>query len=98
MYITATDAGTNPDGVYAMRPDFQANVNERLDVVLKGATGNLQSHTLVIDEFDLKLGPVASGQVENETFAFDRAGTYKFYCDVGNHRALGMEGTLTVKD
>jgi plastocyanin len=24
-------------------------------------------------------------------------GTYEFYCPVGNHRAAGMEGTLTVK-
>ena len=26
-----------------------------------------------------------------------KAGTYTFYCPVGNHRAEGMEGTLTVK-
>jgi plastocyanin len=26
-----------------------------------------------------------------------KAGTYDFYCPVGNHRAEGMEGTLTVQ-
>ena len=26
-----------------------------------------------------------------------KAGTYTFYCPVGDHRAQGMEGTLTVK-
>ena len=26
-----------------------------------------------------------------------KAGTYTFYCPVGNHRAEGMEGTLTIK-
>jgi plastocyanin len=26
-----------------------------------------------------------------------QAGTYTFYCSVGNHRAGGMEGTLTIK-
>ena len=26
-----------------------------------------------------------------------KAGTYTFYCPVGNHRQEGMEGTLTVK-
>jgi plastocyanin len=26
-----------------------------------------------------------------------KAGTYDFYCPVGNHRAAGMEGKLTVK-
>ena len=26
-----------------------------------------------------------------------KAGTYDFYCPVGNHRAEGMEGTLTIK-
>jgi plastocyanin len=26
-----------------------------------------------------------------------QAGTYTFYCSVGNHRQAGMEGTLTIK-
>ena len=26
-----------------------------------------------------------------------KAGSYTFYCPVGNHRAEGMEGTLTIK-
>ncbi len=26
-----------------------------------------------------------------------KAGEYKYYCAVGNHRAEGMEGTLTVQ-
>jgi plastocyanin len=26
-----------------------------------------------------------------------KPGTYDFYCPVGNHRAAGMEGKLTVK-
>ncbi len=25
-------------------------------------------------------------------------GTYEFYCPVGNHRELGMEGTITVRE
>ena len=37
-----------------------------------------------------------SGQTADREFTL-RAGTYRLYCGVANHRALGMQATLVVK-
>ena len=37
-----------------------------------------------------------TGSSTEATLELDTPGTYTFYCSVGNHRAAGMEGTLTV--
>jgi len=58
-------------------------------------TKNSGFHTFVIDELDLKF---AIKESEALTFSAPTTpGTYTFYCDVGSHRANGMEGTLVVK-
>jgi len=40
-------------------------------------------------------GPVAAGQSFSGAVTLP-AGTYTIWCPVGNHRAMGMEGTMTV--
>lgn len=45
-------------------------------------------------ELDEDLSPGDAGTLEA---AFSRPGTYEWYCPVGNHREMGMEGTITVK-
>lgn len=63
---------------------------------------NLQGiHNFVIDELDVDSGQLAAGQSRSVTFVIpeNTAGqTYDFYCNVGNHRSLGMEGQLVVSD
>ena len=54
-------------------------------------------HDFVIDELNVKIPVIASGKSETVEFTADKAGTYKYYCSVANHRAIGMEGTLTVE-
>lgn len=55
-------------------------------------------HDFVIDEIpDAKTSVIQGGQTETITFTPTARGTYKFYCSVGNHRAQGMEGTVTVQ-
>ncbi|MBI2475351.1 cupredoxin domain-containing protein [Candidatus Uhrbacteria bacterium] len=58
-------------------------------------TKNSGFHTFVIDDIDLKF---AIKEGEALTFSAPTTpGTYAFYCDVGSHRANGMEGMLVVK-
>lgn len=52
-------------------------------------------HTFVIDEIGLNV-PINEGASVTFTAPSD-PGTYSFYCSIGNHRALGMEGVLIVK-
>jgi plastocyanin len=50
------------------------------------------------DGNNTKTQSVASGKSSTVTFmAPMKAGDYAYYCDIGNHRMLGMEGVLHVK-
>ncbi|MBI4086955.1 cupredoxin domain-containing protein [Candidatus Kaiserbacteria bacterium] len=55
-------------------------------------------HDFVIDEFaGAKTARLQSGKNETIEFTADKKGSFTYYCSVGNHRAMGMEGTLTVE-
>jgi plastocyanin len=54
-------------------------------------------HDFTLDEFNVKTKQLQSGGSETVEFTADKKGTFKYYCSVGNHRAMGMEGTLTVE-
>lgn len=54
-------------------------------------------HDFVIDEFDAATERVNTGETSSVTFVAEKAGTYEYYCSVGNHRAMGMVGTLIVE-
>jgi plastocyanin len=56
-------------------------------------------HDFVIDELGVQTSELTQDQEEvvEITIPEDAAGmTYEFYCSVGNHRDIGMVGTLTV--
>ena len=53
-------------------------------------------HDFVIDEFNVKTKTIPDGQSETVQFVANKAGTFNYYCSVGNHRQMGMQGTLTV--
>lgn len=56
-------------------------------------------HDLVIDEFEgAKTARLQTSASETITFVADQAGTFEYYCSVGEHRAMGMKGTLTVTE
>ena len=54
-------------------------------------------HDFVIDEFNVSTKQLSTGQTETVEFTADKAGTYEYYCSVGNHRAMGMVGKLIVQ-
>ena len=54
-------------------------------------------HDWVVDEFKAATERVRDGGTTSVTFVADAKGTYEYYCSVGEHRAMGMIGTLTVE-
>ena len=71
--------------------------------VKKGATVTIAFtnaggfHDFVLDGYNVKTAIIGSGKSQSVTFTADKAGTFAFYCSVGNHRQMGMAGTLTVE-
>ena len=54
-------------------------------------------HNLIIDGYNEKTQTIKSGNSDVIQFVADKAGTFAFYCGVGDHRERGMQGTLTVE-
>lgn len=67
---------------------------ETVRITFKNTGG---THDLKIDEFNVATKKIAAGQSEMIKFVADKAGTFEYYCSVGNHRAQGMKGTLAVE-
>ncbi len=55
-------------------------------------------HDFVIDGFNVRTKTVQSGAQDVVEFDATQSGTFEYYCSVGNHRAMGMKGTLTVTE
>lgn len=72
---------------------------ERGDTVRITFTNTDESmpHDWVIDEFNARTQILQPGESETIEFVADEDGEFEFYCSVGNHRAQGMVGTLTVQ-
>jgi plastocyanin len=55
-------------------------------------------HNVTIEQGEDEQGATDTIQGSKTSKAFNlKAGTYTFYCSVGNHEEAGMKGTLTVK-
>jgi nitrosocyanin len=54
-------------------------------------------HDWVLDEFNAKTKQIKAGETDTISFVADKAGTFEYYCSVGNHRAQGMKGNLIVE-
>ncbi|OGM27989.1 hypothetical protein A3D00_04575 [Candidatus Woesebacteria bacterium RIFCSPHIGHO2_02_FULL_38_9] len=54
-------------------------------------------HDLVIDELGVATKAVSPGESDIIEFTASKAGNFSFYCNIGTHRSLGMEGKLEVR-
>lgn len=54
-------------------------------------------HDFVIDELNVRTQKISEGKSETVLIPTDKTGTYAFYCSVGQHRKLGMEGKLIIE-
>lgn len=55
------------------------------------------THSLVLDDFNVKTEVLSGGKSQSIQFTADKSGTFEYYCSVGNHRAMGMTGKLVVQ-
>jgi plastocyanin len=92
-----TSVAVERDGLSFDRRALSAGAGS-VTVTLDNPSGNQLPHAIEIE----------GGGVEEETATIEpgrtasvtvdlRPGRYVFYCPVGDHRAAGMEGTLTVR-
>ena len=74
--------------------EIRVNEGDTVTITLTNSDG---FHDWVVDEFDAATETIREGETTTVTFVAREAGTYEYYCSVGNHRAQGMVGTLVVE-
>lgn len=80
---------------FSMTPStLTVNKGDKVRITFKNVSG---THDLIVDGYNAKTPVLATGQSATVEFTADKAGSFEYYCGVGNHRAMGMKGTLTVK-
>lgn len=85
--VTGSSFKFDPEEIHVKKGDS-------VKIVFKNAGG---MHDLVFDDFNVRTQRLAAGQSETIEFVADKIGTFEYYCSVGNHRAMGMEGDLIVE-
>ncbi|NBB89995.1 MAG: multicopper oxidase domain-containing protein [Spirochaetes bacterium] len=86
--VTITNEGYN-----YMPSEIRVNVGDTVRLTYENGGG---FHDWVLDEFDASTRRISGGSTATIEFTADEAGTFEFYCSVGNHRALGMVGDFVV--
>ncbi len=82
-------------GMFFFKPsEIRVKQGEKVTITFKNTQG---MHDFVLDEFDVKSEVVQSGKSTTVEFTPTKKGTFEFYCSVGNHRQMGMKGTLIVE-
>lgn len=74
--------------------EIKVKKGDTVKVTFKNADG---MHDFVIDELNVKTKQIKGGEEETVEFVADQAGTFEYYCSVGQHRQNGMVGKLIVQ-
>ncbi len=73
---------------------INVNKGDVVKITFKNAQG---FHDFRLDDFKVATTQMQTGGEGTVTFVADKTGSFQYYCSVGQHRANGMWGTLTVK-
>lgn len=75
--------------------EMNVNAGDTIRVTFFNA-GNMP-HDMVFEGIeDASTSILSGGEEETIEFTVNEPGTYEYYCSVGNHREMGMIGTLIV--
>jgi nitrosocyanin len=100
----AADTQTNNDvkvinveaGSFYYKPNvISVKKGEKVKIVM---TSKDMMHDFNIDELNVKLPITKSGETNSVEFVANKVGTFEYYCSVGQHRAHGQVGKITVTE
>lgn len=71
------------------------NKGDTVKITFKN-TGGI--HDFRIDDLEVETEIINGVGEDSVEFVADRTGTFEYYCSVGNHKQMGMKGTLTIQE
>lgn len=74
---------------------ISVRAGEKIRITFKN-TGSLP-HNLRVDELGIATKTIAGGAEDSVAQTVEKTGVFALYCNVGDHRKLGMEGTFTAE-
>jgi len=81
---------------YSFTPS-SISVKKGEKIVLTFRNAGRLPHNLTIKELGVSTKTIGQGTSDTVEFTADEVGILTFYCSIGNHQSLGMEGSLEVK-
>jgi plastocyanin len=81
---------------YSFSPSsFEVNKGDLVSLTFRNV--GQMPHNLVIKELGVATKTIMRGQSDTVEFTATEAGVLRYYCSIGSHATLGMEGSLEVK-
>ena len=97
-FTKETEYSLSLDNYFYLPNKITAEPGEKLVLRLNVEGG---MHDFKIDELNVQSKTIEKGDQDTVEFIIpkdaDTGKTYEFYCSIGNHKQLGMKGTITVK-
>jgi len=74
--------------------EIKVKLNDKVKINFTNTEG---FHDLKIDELGVATKQIKVNESESVEFVANKAGSFQYYCSVGQHRANGMWGTIIVE-
>lgn len=75
--------------------EIKVKLNDKVKVNFTNTEG---MHDFKIDELGVDSKVIQAGEMASVEFVASKAGTFDYYCSVGQHRANGMWGKIVVEE
>ena len=76
------------------KPEIRVKKGEKLTIRFTNTRGQ---HNLIVEGLNVQTDILGEGDSQDVVVPTDTVGTFSYFCSVGNHRQLGMEGKLIIE-